>query len=75
MLGANNILNTFQVIYNQCLTVQAILARYQSDPSFKAEADHLFTTAQLQELNAMIAQVNTLQSNWAVNHKGPLGLP
>jgi hypothetical protein len=74
ILGANQIVNTFQVIYAQCLAVQSILARYQSDPAFKAEADHLFTPAQIAELGQMIAQVNALQSDWATNHKGPLNL-
>ncbi len=74
ILGANQILNTFQVIYNQCQVVQSILARYNSDPAFQAEADHLFTPEQIAELGAMITQVDTLQIDWAANHKGPLGL-
>ncbi len=74
MLAANNILNTLQVIYTQCNTAKAILARYLSDPAFKAEADHLFTPAQLAELDAMIADTSALATAWTANHKSALGL-
>lgn len=74
ILDANLILGTFQTIYQQCKVVQGLLARYQTDPAFKAEADHLFTLAQRAELNQMVTDVNTLITAWEANHKGPLGL-
>lgn len=70
----NNILRIFLVIYEHSVKVKEILARYQTDPAFKAEADHLFTSAQLAELGQMIADVNTLQAQWEINHKSALGL-
>ena len=74
ILSATNILNTFNLIYAQALTVQALLARYNTDPAFKVEVDHLFTAAQIAEMGQMITQVNNLQADWVTNHKGPLGL-
>lgn len=71
---ANQILNTYQVIYGQCLAVQAILAKYNNDADFRAEANYLFTPEQIAELGVMATQVNSLQLDWFQNHKGPLGL-
>lgn len=74
ILAAKQLVDTLQTIYNQCLAAQAILGRYQSSQAFRAEADHLFTPAQLQELSAMLGDVNTLQTAWFANHKSALGL-
>lgn len=74
IIAAKQLVETLQTIYNQCLAAQATLGRYQTSPAFKAQADHLFTQAQLQELNVMLGDVNTLQAAWFANHKSALGL-
>ena len=68
------VLNTFQVIYSQCNTVSDILARYSTDPEFKAQADYLFSPEQLVEISEMATDVLALKSRWTMNHRGPLGL-
>ena len=74
IIAAKQLIDTLQTIYNQCLAAQAILGRYQTSPAFKEQADHLFTQAQLQELNVMLGDVNTLRAAWFANHKSALGL-
>lgn len=72
--NAEDILRVFKNIYGACVEVETILARYQTDPAFKDEADHLYTGTQLIEINQMIQNVTTLRTAWATNHQGPLGL-
>ena len=72
--SATQILNTLQIIYGQCQAVQALLARYNTDTAFKAQVDYVFSPSQLSEIATMITNVNTLQGDWATNHKGPLNL-
>lgn len=72
--SAKNILRIFKNIYGACIEVEAILARYQTDPAFQAEADHLFNPDQLAELGVMITDIQTLRAGWQTNHTGPLGL-
>lgn len=72
ILSANQLVGTLRDIYVKCGQAQQILLRYQSDPDFRAQADHLFTPAQLAELGEMIADANSLQASWFINHKSPL---
>lgn len=74
IIAAKQLVETLQAIYNECLAAQAILGRYQTSTAFKTQADHLFTAAQLLELNVMLGDVNTLQAAWFTNHKSALGL-
>jgi hypothetical protein len=69
---ANRILTLFREIYARSVEVQSILTRYNTDPAFKAEADHLFSQAQIAELGQMITQVTALKNDWEANHKSPL---
>jgi len=72
--AAGDILRIFKNIYGACVEVEAILARYQTDIPFQAEADHLFTPEQLAELGDMITSIQTFRTEWFTNHKGPLNL-
>jgi hypothetical protein len=72
--SADDILRIFKNIYSACIEVEAILARYNTDAAFKAEADHLFTPTQIAELGDMITDIQGLQQDWLDNHTGPLGL-
>jgi len=72
--AAQDILRIFKNIYGACLEVEAILARYNTDAAFKAEADHLYTAEQLGEIGNMITEIQTLRAGWANDHQGPLNL-
>ena len=72
--AAGDILRIFKNIYDACVEVEAILARYGTDIPFKTEADHLFTPEQLGELGDMITSIQTFRTEWFENHKGPLGI-
>jgi len=71
---ARDIIRIFKNIYSDCNTVEAILARYQTDLPFQAEVNHLFTVEQLGEIGDMITSVQTFRTEWFENHKGPLGI-
>lgn len=70
--AAEEILSLFKSIYSTCKAVEQILNRYNTDPVFKAEADHLFTVEQIAELGVMIADVTSFRTNWETNHAGAL---
>lgn len=63
------LLGQLRMIYSTLVKVEEVLLRYQTDPVFKIEADHLYGSAQIAELAAMIADVQSLRAGWAVNHK------
>ncbi len=71
---ANNLLEVFRIMYQDAKTIQALLARYQADPAYKAAVDFLYSQEQRQELAGMIAQVNTLLVDWEANNPGALEL-
>ncbi len=71
---ANNLIEVFRIMYRDAKTLQALLARYQTDPAYKAAVDFLFAQDQRAELAGMIAQVNTLLVDWEANNPGVLGL-
>lgn len=70
--GANNLLDLIRNLYESGRQIQALLALYQagSDPTFNAAINALYTTAERAELAAMLAQVNTLVTDWQTNHAG-----
>lgn len=74
MQSALSILRIFRSLYEYCTEAEKILNRYETDQSFKAEADHLFDAEQLAEIGEMISQVKTLRSGWGETHRGPLGI-
>ena len=72
MRSAEQIIILFQRIYQLSNKVVSILSRYNTDPAFKVEADHLFTPEQIAEIGAMIGDVQTLKTNWETNHPDAL---
>lgn len=74
---AVGLMNDVRGLYTQAKSVQSKLALYtaNTDATFKAATDAIFTSAERAELAAMLGQINTLVTDWEVNHKGPLGLP
>jgi hypothetical protein len=73
--AAEEILVLFRQIHSLCKIVESLFDRYNNDEAFQTEADHLFTTAQLQELNQMITNVTTLRTNWDTNHASVIEIP
>lgn len=72
MRAAEEILFLFRRIHKLCVSVENILSRYQTDPAFKVEADHLFTPAQLSEIADMIVDVQGLRQGWEADHADAL---
>ena len=70
---AENLLAVFRIMYQDAKTVRSLLARYQSDPAYKAAVDYVFSLEQRQELAGMIASVNTLLADWERTHASVLG--
>jgi uncharacterized membrane protein len=68
MDSAYQILGLFKQIHSLSLIVEGILNRYGVDPAFKAEADHLFTVDQIEEIGSMISDIQTMRQNWDANH-------
>jgi hypothetical protein len=67
---AGNALGSIRTIYVMAKDLQGALALYQAgtDPAFNAAFNVLFTTADRQELAAMINQLATLATDWETNH-------
>jgi hypothetical protein len=74
---AANLLNALRGVHVQAKTVQAHMALYQAgtNPTFNATINAAFGSAQRAELADMLADINTLVSDWEVNHRSALGLP
>ena len=73
--SARDIIRIFKNIHHSCNEVAAVLAKYNTDPAFKIEADHLFNAEQLAELGSMAAESQALKNDWENNHRSALGLP
>jgi hypothetical protein len=70
--AAQEIVKLFQEIHKYCGRAITILNRYNSDPDFKAQADHLYTSQQLAEIGNMINDVSTLKTHWEADHSSVL---
>ena len=57
-------------IYRQCVAVDESLALYQAgtDQLFNDTVDDSYTSAEKQELNQMLTQIDALVSDWQANH-------
>jgi hypothetical protein len=71
--SAEEVLVLFKQIYKLGKRVNMILDRYNTDLPFKTEADHLFSSEQLTEIETMINNVQSLTNDWETNHVGALG--
>jgi hypothetical protein len=74
---AANLLPAVRSVYSQAKAVQELLNLYQAntDATFNATINALFTSAQRTELANMLGDVNTLLADWEANHRSALGLP
>jgi hypothetical protein len=72
---ANNLLDHVRSLYASGKQIQTLLALYQAntDPAFTNAINALYTASERTELGVMLAQINTLVSDWAVNHAGAVG--
>jgi uncharacterized protein YciW len=67
---ATAFLNKVRALYIHAKEMQAVLAKYQAntDTTFNAAINTLFTASERTELAAMLTQVNALVNDWDVNH-------
>jgi hypothetical protein len=67
---AQNVPRMYRAIYDQAKILLAFMARYQaaSDPVFNAAIDTLFTSAERNELGAMLGSITALVNDWEMNH-------
>ena len=72
--GSLGILNLLRDVYSTCTRVEELLARYQTDPVFTIQVDHVYSLDQLAELAVMVGDVQTLRSNWLTNHEQLLNI-
>ena len=72
--NAFNVLPLIRGIYENGVQVQALLALYQSgtDAAFNAAVNAIFTSAERNELNVMLNQINALVQDWQTNHIGAI---
>lgn len=73
---ANNLLDLVLHVYQSGKQVQTLLALFQAgtDPTFNAAVSALYSAAERQELATMLAQINTLITDWETNHRNAIGL-
>jgi ABC-type transport system substrate-binding protein len=67
---AQNVPRMYRGIYDQSKVLITFMTRYQvaNDPPFNAAIDALFTSAERNELGAMLAAVQALINDWETNH-------
>jgi hypothetical protein len=72
---ATNLLDLIGQVYHAGKQIQTLLALYQAntDPAFTGAINALYTASERTELGVMLAQINTLVADWAVNHAGAVG--
>ena len=67
---ATGIVAEVRTIFRLSKTAQASLLLYQAgtDAVFNEAVDAVFTSAERQELNQMLTQLNALVNDWSANH-------
>lgn len=67
---AGNVLGILRTVYAHADEVTSLLATYQAgtDPALNAAMNAVYTATERQELAAMIAQLQTLKTDWEANH-------
>jgi hypothetical protein len=72
---ANNLLDHVRSLYASGVQIQTLLALYQAgtDPAFNAAINAIYTAPERQELAVMLAQINSLVTDWTANHAGAVG--
>jgi len=70
--NANNLLDLIRDVYQSGKQIQTLLALYQanSDPTFTAAVNALYSGPERAELAVMLGQINTLVTDWTNNHAG-----
>jgi hypothetical protein len=68
--NAYRLLDNIRATYANAKQAQTLLNLYtaNTDPTFNAAINALFTSAHRTELAAMLAQINALVADWETNH-------
>ncbi len=71
---ANNLLANVQTVYEAMKVVQGLMTLYQAntDTTFNAAINALFSSSERTELGQMTTGINTLVTDWETNHSGAL---
>ena len=71
---AKKLLNAMGIVYNRGKSIKAKLDLYVAgtDPDFNAVMDEIFTPAERQELNQMLAPLAIMIGDWETSHLGLL---
>lgn len=75
MRDAFDLIDRVRALYVHAKEMQERLQRYtaNTDPTFTAAVNALYTASERQELGAMLTQVNALVADWEVNHSSVTG--
>jgi hypothetical protein len=73
---AERIIETIQRSYYSMKNVQNLLAQYQNPNNieFRAAVQRLFTTGELNILNSMIHDLDTVLTDWETNYQNVLNI-
>lgn len=73
---ALGLLDAIRTIYRECKTVQEMLQLYQSgnDVVFNNTINAIHSSVERQHLAQMLNQINTMISDWEINHTSAIGL-
>jgi hypothetical protein len=75
MRDAFDLIDRVRALYLHAKEMQERLQRYQAntDATFTAAVNAVYTAAERQELSQMLQQVNTLVTDWEANHATAIG--